>query len=95
MTDLRSIPVGLRIHNWIFVEQPDLVEMQKNAAQRQLKENLGSTSDNVRASIPPQIYDATMTINAAYAQFGREMEPAGIGVELQGERPCGGWQEPC
>ena len=72
MTDLRSIPIGLRIDNWIFVEQPDLVEMQKNAAQRQLKENLGSTSDTVRASIPPQIYDATMTINAAYAQFWAE-----------------------
>ena len=72
MTDLRSIPVGLRVDNWIFVEQPDLVEMQKNAAQRQLRENLGSTSDTVRASIPPQIYDATMTINAAYAQFWAE-----------------------
>jgi len=69
MTNLRSVPVGLRVDNWILVEHPDLVEMQKNAAQRQLKENLGSTSDTVRASIPPQIYDATMTINAAYAQF--------------------------
>ena len=72
MTDLRSIPVGLRVDNWIFVEHPDLVEMQKKAIQRQLKENLGSTSDTVRASIPPQIYDATMTINAAYAQFWAE-----------------------
>jgi hypothetical protein len=72
MIDLRSIPIGLRVDNWIFGEHPDLVEMQKNAAQRQLKENLGSTSDTVRASIPPQIYDATMTINAAYAQFWAE-----------------------
>ena len=72
MTDLRSIPVGLRVDNWIFVECPDLVEMQKNAIQRQLKDNLASTSDSVRASIPPQIYDGTMTINAAYAQFWAE-----------------------
>jgi len=43
--------------------------MQKNAVQPQLKENMTSTSDAVRASVPPEIYDVTTAINAAYAQF--------------------------
>ena len=72
MTDLRSIPIGLRVDNWIFVEHPDLVEMQKIAAQRQLKESLASTSDAVRASVPAEIYNAQLAMNAACAEFWAE-----------------------
>ena len=49
-----------------------LAEMQKSAVQSQLKENMASTSDAVRNLVPPQIYDATTAINAAYAQFWAE-----------------------
>jgi len=72
MTNLRSVPIGLRVDTWILVERPDLVEMQMNAVQRQLKENMGATSDEVRTSVPSQIYDATTAINAAYALFWAE-----------------------
>jgi hypothetical protein len=69
MRNLRSVPVGLRVDNWILVERSDLADMQKSAVQPQLKENLASTSDAVRTSVPPHVYDATTATNTAYAQF--------------------------
>lgn len=72
MTNLRSVPIGLRVDNWILARHPDLVEMQKKAVQPQLKENMASTADAVRTSIPARIYDVTTAINATYALFWAE-----------------------
>jgi hemoglobin-like flavoprotein len=72
MTHLRSIPLGLRLDHWIFTEHPELAEMQKNAIQPQLQENNRSAGDKFRSVCPPQVFDATMAINAAFAQFWAE-----------------------
>jgi hypothetical protein len=72
MTHLRSIPLGLRLDKWIFNEHPELVEIQRNAIHPQLQENARSTSDKFRGVCPPQVFDATMAINAAFAQFWAE-----------------------
>ena len=72
MTHLRSIPLGLRLDNWIFNEHPELLEMQRAAIQPQLQENSGSTGEKFRSVCPPQVFDATMAINAAFAQFWAE-----------------------
>ena len=72
MTHLRSIPLGLRLDNWIFSEHPELLEMQRTAIRPQLQENSRSTDDKFRNLCPPQVFDATMAINAAFAQFWAE-----------------------
>jgi len=72
MTHLRSIPIGLRVDNWIFTEHTNLLEMQKNAIQPQLQDNTRASSEQFRKMFPPPIYDATMAINAAFAQFWAE-----------------------
>lgn len=72
MTHLRSIPLGLRLDNWIFSEHSEFVEMQRTAIQSQLQENNRSSSDKFRSVCPPQVFDATMAINAAFAQFWAE-----------------------
>jgi hypothetical protein len=69
MTHLRSTPLGLRLDNWIFSEHPEFVEMQRIAIQPQLQENLRSADDKHRSMCPAQVFDATMAINAAFAQF--------------------------
>ena len=72
MNHLRSIPLGLRLDNWIFNEHPEFVEMQRIAIQPQLQENLRSADDKHRSVCPSQVFDATMAINAAFAQFWAE-----------------------
>lgn len=72
LTHLRSVPVGLRLDNWIFAERPELAEMQKDAIQAQLQDNSRSVGQNVRNMVPAEVFDATMAINAAFAQFWAE-----------------------
>ena len=72
MTHLRSIPLGLRLDNWILNEHPEFVEMQRTTIQPQLQENAHSINDKFRSVCPPQVFDATMAINAAFAQFWAE-----------------------
>jgi hypothetical protein len=72
MLHLRSVPLGLRLDNWIFNEHPELVERQRTAIQPQLQDNNRSAGDEFRSVCPPQVFDATMAINAAFAQFWAE-----------------------
>jgi len=72
MTHLRSVPLGLRLDDWIFSEHPELVEMQRAAIQPQLQENNRTADDQYRRVCPPPVFDATMAINAALAQFWAE-----------------------
>jgi len=72
LTHLRSVPIGLRLDNWILAEYPELAEIQKDAIQSQLQENGRSAGENVRNMVPSEVFDATMAINAAFAQFWAE-----------------------
>ena len=72
MIHLRSIPLGLRLDNWIFHQHSELVEIQRTAIEPQLQENIRSASDKFRSVCPPEVFDATMAINAAFAQFWAE-----------------------
>ena len=69
---LRSVPIGLRLDNWILAEHPELAEIQKDAIQAQLQENNRSSGENIRSMVPAEVFDATMAINAAFAQFWAE-----------------------
>jgi hypothetical protein len=72
MTHLRTIPIGLRADNCVFNEHPELIEMQRLAIQPQLQDNNRTATDEFRNVCPPQVFDATMAINAAFAQFWAE-----------------------
>lgn len=66
---LRSIPVGLRISEWLAQEYPELLPLQRSQVLSELKLNSESFSPQVRAIWPPTIYQAVMAINAAFALF--------------------------
>ena len=44
MTQLRSIPIGFRVDSWIMHEYPELVQLQRDMAMRQVKDNLAALS---------------------------------------------------
>ena len=72
LTHLRTVPIGLRCDNWVFNEHPELIEMQQLAIQPQIQDANRTAEPKFRNMCPPQVFDATMSINAAFAQFWAE-----------------------
>jgi len=69
MTQLRSIPSGLRVDSWIMGEFPELSELQQNSAMQQLQDNLQVLSPEIKKLAPTKIFRAILTMNAAFAEF--------------------------
>jgi hypothetical protein len=72
MTHLRSIPVGMRIADWIYANYPALHTSQHTTALKELAEAKASLQPEIRAMTPERVYRATIAINAAYALFWAE-----------------------
>jgi hypothetical protein len=77
LSHLRSIPVGMRVDGWLATELPELAGLQKASIVRQLQDSLATLAPQHRQVTPPQIYDATQAITAAFALFwaGRLNQP--------------------
>jgi hypothetical protein len=69
MTQLRSIPVGMRIDSWIARECPHLRAEQRASIDAQQRTNVQSLSPQIRAMAPPIVFNANAAMNAAYAKF--------------------------
>jgi len=73
MTQLRSMPIGLRVDTWILRHYPELSNLQRSATLRQLRDNLAVLGPDIRKIAPARVYKASMAMNAAFALFwGRE-----------------------
>jgi hypothetical protein len=66
---LRSIPVGLRVSEWLAREYPELLPLQRAQVLNELKLNSETFSPQAVASMPPLILDAILSINATFAMF--------------------------
>jgi hypothetical protein len=69
MTHLRSIPVGMRIADWIYANYPALHASQRATVLKELSEAKASLQPEIRDMTPGRVYRATIAINSAYAQF--------------------------
>jgi hypothetical protein len=68
-TQLRSVPVGMRVDREIHEEQPSLRVMQRAVAERQLRESAAILKPTVRENAPDLIFRASAGMNAASAVF--------------------------
>ncbi|MEN9667023.1 MAG: hypothetical protein RLZZ326_3386 [Planctomycetota bacterium] len=66
-TQLRSMPIGIRVDRELFRENPELRDQQRAAAERSMNENVGCLHPNIRAQAPNLVLTATATMNAAFA----------------------------
>jgi len=66
---LRSIPVGLRVDDWIRQSYPALAEQQKAVISRQLNDNAAVLAPDIHALTPASVYEAIVKMNAAFAAF--------------------------
>jgi hypothetical protein len=69
MLQLRSMPVGLRVDAWIRQNYPELSDLQRTAILRQLQDSLATLGPEVRKIAPTKVYNASVTMNAAFTLF--------------------------
>jgi hypothetical protein len=72
ITHLRSVPVGLRVNEWLTEKYPELEELQKKHVQKELEMGKQSLSAQIREFTPDEIYGPSEAINCAYALFWAE-----------------------
>ena len=66
---LYSIAVGLRVSESLTIDYPELLDLEAQHVERELKMNHEGLSDKVREVMPREVYDATHRINATYALY--------------------------
>jgi hypothetical protein len=66
-TQLRSMPIGIRVDRALHSDHPELRDLQKSAAERSMKENVGCLHPSIRAQAPDLFLQATAGMNAAFA----------------------------
>ncbi len=70
---LRSMGPGLLVDRWIRQHCPDLQEAQEQAIASEITKNLGALEPSTRANYPGALYQASTSMNAAYALFGGDL----------------------
>jgi len=72
LSQLRSVPVGMRVELWILNEYPELEPLQRAAVMKQLEDNVAGLRPQVQAMMPDQALAANLSMSAAYALFWAE-----------------------
>jgi hypothetical protein len=66
---LRSIPVSLRVEDWIRNQFPALQDMQKACTIQHLAEGMATLAPQVRKNIPNEVFAPSAGMNAALAGY--------------------------
>lgn len=69
---LRSIPIGLRVSEWLAQHYPELTSAQEAGVRKELDQAQATLRPELKEMMPAKVYDATQVINAAYAIFWAE-----------------------
>jgi hypothetical protein len=64
---------GLLVDRWIRQHCPDLQEAQEQAIASEITNNLGALKPSIRANYPCTVYEASISMHAAYARFGGDL----------------------
>ena len=69
VTQLRSIPIGLRVDEWLLTTAPELSDLQVAGVKSQLEENAQAIPLGSKGIFPAKVYKGSVTMNAAFAAF--------------------------
>ena len=70
LMNLRSLPIGMRVDQWLHDRYPDLRELQKRGVERTLQAALDVVGQRVdQLSVPPHL----LGMDAAYALFAQRL----------------------
>lgn len=87
LSQLRSIPVGLRVDEWILKEFPEVYPLQQQAVSRQLNDNAAVFRPDVQRMMPDQALRLNGAMSSAFALFWSErlkQEPIVIPYQASG-----------
>lgn len=73
LTQLRSMPIGMRVDTWIYADMPYLREQQRASMLQQLRDNTAALSPSVIQQFPAGVVDRTAAMSIAFAQFWTEL----------------------
>ena len=66
---LRSMPIAIRVDDWLFSSYPSLHQLQRKSIERQLQEAMQALGPSVKAIAPKTIIDANASMSTAFAKF--------------------------
>ena len=66
---LYSMTVGLRVSDRLTLDYPELLEFESQHVENELQTNLSGLSEQVRKTLPREVFDATHKINTAFALY--------------------------
>ena len=66
---LRSMPIAIRVDEWLYRDYPALADLQRKSVERQLQEAMHALGPSVRAFAPQRIIDANVGMSCAFAKF--------------------------
>jgi hypothetical protein len=69
---LRSVPVGLRVSEYLATNFPALVPLEKEHVQKEFKINRQSLESEIKAITPLKIFRSAQAITAAYTLYWSE-----------------------
>lgn len=69
LTQLRSIPVAMRIHESLATRFPSLTGQQAEAIAVEQQEALGSLNPAIRQTVPEEVVAGSVILNTVYAQL--------------------------
>jgi hypothetical protein len=94
ITHLRSVSVGLRVSETLTNDYPELLDLEVQHVEKELKIGLAGLAPSIREMMPQEIYNATHIINAAYALFWAErLEKPGVVNAFRQEHLDGAGQQ--
>jgi hypothetical protein len=66
---LRSMPIAIRVDQWLYRDYPALADLQRKSIERQLQEAMHALGPSIRAFAPQRIIDANVGMSCAFAKF--------------------------
>ncbi len=69
LSQLRSVPVGLRVDAWVRREFPELAALQRKALDKHLNYNAAGLRPEVQRAMPDDALRASLGMNAAFGLF--------------------------
>ncbi|MBI3413004.1 MAG: hypothetical protein HY051_02920 [Candidatus Aenigmarchaeota archaeon] len=66
---VNNMPVDMRIERWMYESYEGLRPAQRRALRRQVEQNAEGLKPAVQAFTPKKVYDASVTMNSAFASY--------------------------
>lgn len=72
VTHLCSVALALRVSEKLSLEHPELIELEGAHAEQELNINKATLANQIKAIMPPEVFNPTQCINTAFAIFWAE-----------------------